>query len=354
MKIDARRVASVLQDFSRFRVFLIYGENAGLVRERATRLVKRVTNSLDDPFLVSVLGKDSHDHLIEEATALSLMGGQRVVWVREASDSLTKSLKDFSDVYLDGEKSTSLDSIVILEAEALSPRSSLRTLVEKHPLMAAIPCYAEAGRSLEETVRALLGRKNITPDAFCYLLAVLGADRALIRNEVEKLLLFVGNDPQITIEDVEQVLGDSHEYSVDDIVYAVMGGQLAVADRVLDRGLKEGISLIAILRGVLSCAARLMQVRTMIEEENISSRNAVAKLNPPVFFKRMDSFMQALAYWNARRLSCLIQQIQHLEYLSKQTAVPAEILCRHFMMVLAYQVKEKKTVINLDSLFSNL
>lgn len=353
MKLDARKINSVLQDPHQFHVLLLYGENTGLVRERASGLVKKITNSLDDPFLVAVLGKDDHDRLSEEATALSLMGGQRAIWVREAGDHLTKPLENLCNTYLKEATSSKLDSFIILEASSLSTRSSLRNLAEKSPFIASIPCYAETGRSLQDTVRLLLGRKTITPDAFRYLLAVLGNDRALIRNEIEKLLLFVGDQPQITSEDIEQALGDSNEYNVDDILYAVMSGQLMAADRALDRGLKEGIALIAIIRGLLYFIDRLMQVRIMMEEENIPLKNAVNKLSPPVFFTRMESFTRALTYWNVERLSYFAGQVQYLEYLSKQTATPIEILCRQFMLFIAQHVHDKKTVLNIDGLFSN-
>lgn len=358
MKIDARKIANVFQDAGQFRIFLIYGENTGLVRERASRLVKKITNSLDDPFLVSVLDKESHDRFIEEATALSLTGGQRAVWIRDAADTLAKPLENFCNIYLDQdlnkEPSHHLDSVIIVEAGSLSTRSPLRILAEKHPLIAAIPCYAEAGRSLEETVRLLLGKKKISPDAFRYLLTMLGGDRILIRNEVEKLLLFVGNDPEISMDAVEQVLGDSNEYSVEDILYAVMTGKVVAADRCLDRGLKEGIALIALIRGLLYLCDRMRQVRIMMEQDQLPAKTAMGKLNPPVFFKRADDFLKALSFWNHERLSYLSRQTQYLEYLCKQTAVPVETLCRQFLLTIVKAVKDKKVAMNLESLFSNL
>ncbi|MCT6842609.1 MAG: DNA polymerase III subunit delta [Commensalibacter sp.] len=354
MKIDARKITSIFQDINQFRVYLIYGENTGLVRERASRLVKKIANSLNDPFLVAVLDKENHDRLVEEATALSLMGGQRAVWVRDASDNLAKKLEIFCASYLNKENSSHLDSVIVIEAGSLSTRSPLRILAEKHPLMAAIACYAETGRSLEETVHSLLGKKKISPDAFRYLLAMLGGDRILIRNEIEKLLLFVGDEAEITIEAVEQVLGDSNEYSIEDILYAVMTGQTIVADRTLNRGLKEGITLIALIRGLLYLNDRMMQVRIMMEEDGLSLKSAMGKLNPPIFFKRANDFQRAMTYWNKERLLDLARQVQYLELLSKQTAVPGETLCRQFMLMIAQMVKDKKMVMNLKELFSNL
>ena len=37
------------------RVVLLYGEDAGMIRERAETLVRTVAGSLDDPFLVAEL-----------------------------------------------------------------------------------------------------------------------------------------------------------------------------------------------------------------------------------------------------------------------------------------------------------
>ena len=282
------------------------------------------------------------------------MGGQRAVWVRDASDNLAKKLEIFCASYLNKENLSHLDSVIVIEAGSLSTRSPLRILAEKHPLMAAIACYAETGRSLEETVHSLLGKKKISPDAFRYLLAMLGGDRILIRNEIEKLLLFVGDEAEITIEAVEQVLGDSNEYSVEDILYAVMTGQTIVADRTLNRGLKEGITLIALIRGLLYLNDRMMQVRIMMEEDGLPLKSAMGKLNPPIFFKRANDFQRAMTYWNKERLLDLARQVQYLELLSKQTAVPGETLCRQFMLMIAQMVKDKKMVMNLKELFSNI
>lgn len=354
MKIDARNIVSLLQGPIKFRVYLIYGENSGLVRERSSQLVKKVAGRLDDPFQVCVLDKEGHERLKEEATALSLMGGQRAVWIRDAADSLAKPLEAFCSLYSTEDIDPSnFDSVVIIEAGSLSPKSPLRVLAEKNPLIAAIPCYAETGRSLEETLRSLIGKKRIAPDAFRYLLAILGTDRALIRNEVEKLLLYVGQDPEITLFHVQQSIDDGGEYSVEDVVYAVMSGQVTMADKALNKAMKEGLNMIALTRGLLQHTDRLLQARLLFEE-GTPAKVAISKLSPPVFFKRTDSFLKALDSWNSHSLSLLLRYIQKLEYLCKQTATPTEILCQHFMLTIAQYVQQKKTVLDERKLFSNL
>ena len=59
MKLDARKLPAFLRDPGACRVALIYGEDAGLIRDRAEALVRAVAGSLDDPFLVAELSRDT-------------------------------------------------------------------------------------------------------------------------------------------------------------------------------------------------------------------------------------------------------------------------------------------------------
>ena len=63
------------------RVILVYGPDAGLVKERAQTMGKTVVEDLNAPFNVAVLSTDilSEDpsRLSDEAQAVSMMGGER-------------------------------------------------------------------------------------------------------------------------------------------------------------------------------------------------------------------------------------------------------------------------------------
>ena len=70
------------------RGLLIYGPDLGLVRERAETATKAIAGDLSDPFNVveftpSTL-RDEPSRLTDEACALSMMGGRRVVRLRDA------------------------------------------------------------------------------------------------------------------------------------------------------------------------------------------------------------------------------------------------------------------------------
>ncbi|MFL6689163.1 MAG: DNA polymerase III subunit delta, partial [Alphaproteobacteria bacterium] len=102
---------------------LIFGPDQGLVRERAETLAKSVVSDLHDAFRVSELDEAvltaDNARLADEAAAISMLGGRRVVRVRGAGNSLAELFESF----LDDPKG---DALVVVEAGDLSKNSSLR------------------------------------------------------------------------------------------------------------------------------------------------------------------------------------------------------------------------------------
>src|SRR5688500_6645970 len=146
MKIPPRNIeAFVKKPDPAVRAVLVYGPDHGLMQERAATIGRTVVADLNDPFNVAVLNggilKDDPARLRDEAFAISMMGGNRLIRVEEAGDSLTTLLKDYL-------ASPASGSMIVLQADDLGARSSLRKLFETAPNAGAIPCYAaEIGRA---------------------------------------------------------------------------------------------------------------------------------------------------------------------------------------------------------------
>ena len=81
--------------------FLVYGSNEGLIAEYVRKLISSVSKDLYDPFCVAYLnGADVNTDsgaLVAEYNSQSLMGGRRVVVVKDADNNLTKHLKNLLD-----------------------------------------------------------------------------------------------------------------------------------------------------------------------------------------------------------------------------------------------------------------
>ncbi|WP_428395312.1 DNA polymerase III subunit delta [Lichenicoccus sp.] len=329
MKPDAREAARLLANPTpRVRAILLHGDDHGLIRERAGEAIRAVAGTLDDPFRLAVLGRDEHDRLAEEATALSLSGGRRVVWVRDGQDALHASVASL--LQQPGE------ALIVIESAALPGRSKLRTLLEAAPEAAAIACYAEEGRALEASIARMLQAEQIRidPDALTWLARHLGADRTATRGEVEKLALYAGERGTISLDDVQAVVGDAAAASLEDAAFAATAGDHAAADLAIERALTEGLSPIALARALLSHLHRLRQV-ALLTQAGTPQSDAIARLRPPVFFKRRAEFTRALSLWSPEALSEAATATDRLERACKRTGAPDLVLARHHVVVLA-------------------
>lgn len=333
MKIEARSIDRFLANPGEVRAVLLHGEDEGLVRLRAEILTKAVAGSKDDPFRVAWLSREEHDRLPEEASAIAMIPGRRVIRVRDATDSLTAAVKRAVDA--------PGDSLIVLEAGALSSKSKLRTLCDAERLTAIIPCYTDGVGAIQQTIVTGLKSSGITidEDAKLWLSTHLGADRASTLNEVEKLILYAGPALALTLDDVQSCVGEQSAVSLDDAIYAVMTGDTKLADRSIDLAFEAGTSSVAVCRAMLSHMGRMQGAAANIAS-GLSASDAVKQLRPPVFFARAAAFSQSLPLWPSARIRNALEAIRRTELACKQSHAPDELLVRRLVAGLARQAAQ--------------
>ena len=331
MKLDSRNAERFLASPGACRAVLLHGDDTGLVREYADRLTRTVAGSLDDTFRVASLERDTHDRLEEEATALSLIGGRRVVRVRDAVDGLAARIERALRV-----KS---DALIVLEAGALPARSKLRSSLEARADAAVIACYPEEGRALAASLREMIEAQEcrIDPEALLFLADQLGADRAASRSEVDKLVLYVGDTRRIDLDAVESCVADASVLSLEDALFAATAGDVAAADRALERAIADGAAPVGIARSLLYHFHKLRRARLAVEQNGASPADATRAVRPPVYFRRTGAFTRALALWSVQSLERAASETNRVELACKQTGAPDFALCRHLVFTVARQ-----------------
>ncbi len=329
MKLAPAQVEAFLRAPGACRIVLLYGDDAGMIRDRATALVRAVAGSLDDPFLVVELTREETGRLADEASSLSLTGGRRVVRVREATDAAAAQVRAVLKAKAPG--------FVVLEGAGLASRSRLRTELEEAPDGAAIGCYPEEGRALEMTIRDTLKQAGaaIEADALSWLTGHLGADRAATRSELEKLALYAGPGGRVDLEAAMGCVGDLAGLSLDDALFAATSGDVATTDRALELAIAEGAAPVQVLRAAINHLQRLQRARMAMDETRVSAADASRTLRPPIFYRRVAAFHRALGLWSAQALAAALHGLAEAERGCKRTGWPDQLLCRNAVLVLA-------------------
>jgi DNA polymerase-3 subunit delta len=279
---------------------LFYGGDAGLVSERGERLAKALAGDPRNPGEVIRITEqdlsDNPERLAVELKTIPMFGGRNVV--RVLAHGLSKP--DLFAGLIDGER---LEAFLIVEAGNLKPDSKLRSLFASARTAAAVACYADDGAALGMLVDEVIRGHglSIEPQAREHLISLLGADRTLSRNEVEKLALYAGKGATIGIEDVDSIVGDASEQAIDRIVMPAASGKAAAALRELDKASASGDSPQAVLLSLLRHLQRIAQVRAAIDGGR-PAEAAAGALRPPLHFKIKDEFMVQVKAWDADRL----------------------------------------------------
>jgi DNA polymerase-3 subunit delta len=321
-----------------FVAALLFGPDLGLVRERAERLAKTVVPDLRDPFRTAEMDattlSEDPARLFDEAAALSMTGGRRVVRVRGAGNALAKLFESFLE-------NPAGDSLVIVEGGDLAKGSGLRQVFERADNAAAIPCYLDTPEAISELVRSTLKTEGATieQDALEEAVSLLGADRGTTRQELEKLALYVRGQTRVSAADIRAILGDEAEARVEDACDAAGEGDTVRLDRELERLWSAGMSPVGIVRLAMGHFQRLTLAKTSMERgESLDALYRRTRLH----FSRQASFRAQLQRWSEDRLGEALDLLLDTEALCKTTAVPAEAVCGRALFTVAAWARLKR------------
>ena len=335
MKLSPAQTTGFLQKpDKKIRIVLLYGPDAGLVHERGEALAKHILTDLHDPFRVALLTSatiaEDPARLADEMAAMALGGGQRLIRIQQASESVAAPLTKLAD------DMPATDTLMIIEAGDLEKRSKLRSLCEAHPLAVAIACYVEEGAARQRIVGDILAAEKCSAprDVLAFLCDILPPDRMAMRSEIDKLILYVRGKNAITMEDVMAVVQDAGAAELDDLVFAVGSGQVKQAAQLLDRLFAEQTSPVALLRAAQRHFIRIQYARYQVDQ-GMNAADAVKKLQPPVFWKYADSMAAQIRRWPAGRLELALQRLYETEAMVKRTGTPDTAVCSQVLLGMA-------------------
>ena len=314
------------------RIYLVYGQDEGLVRERGKKLALNFVQSLDDPFCYVEMESGQIDddpaRLRDELEAISMMGGERVVRVRGVTNKHTKLIQSL----LDADYS---NSVLILEAGDLKKTGSMPKLLTKEKLAGVLPCYHDSAQNITALIKEVLGEAGCQVDVagMEYLRTNLGSDRAISRKELEKLVLYLGNDKkQATLEDVKQMIGDSSEENIFDVMDATLFGKMDDLEKSLNKAFFAGESPVTFLRIIQGQLKQLHKAACFVDKGSPVAE-AVKKAGIP-FFNQNKAAVQ-IGRKKASHFAQAIEITLGAEIETKTTGFPAEAICRRALLRIA-------------------
>jgi DNA polymerase-3 subunit delta len=322
-------------------IVLVFGPDAGLVRERVDALVRAAVDDPNDPFaFVRIEGEEllaNPSRLVEEAHTIPLFGGRRAVLVKAGIRNIAAALEPVI-------ASPSNDCRVIIEAGDLKKTAPLRALCEKAKVAAAVPCYSDrAGdlaRLIDDEMRA--AKLTLAPDARDALTALLGGDRLASRSELRKLALYVSGRDKIELADVAAVVADASALGLDRVVDATFAGKTSEVDTEFGKARGEGSSPAAIVSAAIRQVANLHKMKLAVEGGD-SIEFAMKRGAPPVHFSREKDVGAALRAWTPARLLRAMEQLAGASLDMRRNSALAEAIAQRTLLSLAVSARRRES-----------
>src|SRR5215475_10923037 len=288
-------------------IILLYGPDAGLVRERADALLSSAVDDPNDPFSMVKLDGDElsaePSRLVDEALTVPLFGGRRAIRVRAGSRSFASGVETLADMPLK-------DCRIVIEAGDLRAESPLRKACERAKSAVAIGCYPDTERDLAKLMEDELRIANlrIAQDARAALMSFLGGDRQASRNELRKLTLYAHGSGEVTLDDVMAVVADASELKLDPIVDGAFAGKADLVETEFAKAMVAGTYPGVVLSAAQRHAAWLHKSALSVADGTPISAVLEGGF-PRLHFSRKAAVEVALRHFTVARLEGIIEQL---------------------------------------------
>jgi DNA polymerase-3 subunit delta len=290
------------------RFYLFYGPDEAQSRALGQRLVEALSASR---FVIAGSSvKSDPAVLADEAGALNLFGGTRVVWVEPAGDEIAVGVEALLEA-------NAAESPVVAIAGALRKTSAVLKAAEASPRCVAFASYAPEGAEAERMVSDV-GRRlglKISPPVAARIADSAGNDQAIVQRELEKLALYIDASPQAPKEldhdAIDAVGADLPEGETLHLADLAMVGR--VGDLAIELGnLPAGSESIPVVRALQRRVLQLAPARARIERgESVDS--VMTSLGRSLFWKDKPLVSRMLSLWDSRRLATVGERVGRLE-----------------------------------------
>ncbi len=285
MKFYLSQIIPLLEKIEKgqIRALLLYGPDKGYIHKIISTLIKKFD-----------LLKTTIEYLDLKTCSLQLLastpnffGQKQLIKVRAVGDSIDKTLK-----LALGQESM---HFLVFVADELSANASIKKFFETENYLASLGCYHDDPQKISQIILSKFAKlgKVINPDAVKYLTDNLTGDHQAIVNEIEKLVYFTHDKPQVTVEDAKAVITVDNGNGDDLCVYFSLKNFPDFLQE-FKKLKQQNINEVLIIRALIRYYLNLYTVLTKLEN-GINIEIAIKSLIPPIFYKNIANFKKSLS-----------------------------------------------------------
>lgn len=233
--------------------------------------------------------------LLDAVKAISFFPGPRAVFVEDATDALTDTMKIALADWQAG------DAQIIVTAGGLTGKSRLKMLFEKHQNAYCAGLYDDP--PTREEIEAELARAGLRDVGRQQMDDLTALSRELdpgdFRQTLEKLSLYkLEDDAPLSSADILACAPTSTEADLDDVLNIVAEGKDGEIGPVMGRLKSQGTNAVSLCIG----ATRHFRTLYAAASHPGGASQGIAAMRPPIFGARRDRMQRQAQAWGAAKL----------------------------------------------------
>ena len=290
--------------------FLVYGENEGLKSEIVQILKENFLGKIETVDESQILNNTDLFH--EKLLNKSLFEKEKTIIINRCTEKIYDFIEVITEKYIP-------DIKIILNANILEKKSKLRNLFEKSKKLVVIPTYKDNSLTLAEITKKFFYnyKISISQETINLLVNRCNGDRGYLKLELEKILIYMQNRRNISLEEIYKLTNLSQNISINELVDNSLSKNIQKTSEIINESNYKPEDGIIILRTFLQKAKRLLSLYEK-QTKNESVDSLINNHKPPIFWKDKPIVKKQLENWSKSKVKDLIININKTELFFKK------------------------------------
>lgn len=316
-----------------YKVMMFFGPNQKLIDSYVDNIKGDLRNqSYEISILTYEEVKKNPASVWEKITVLDLFNHKRLLIIDMDKGAVSE---DFLDLLAADNKL----ALILIRAGDLPPAHKLRKSFEVSESLTSIGCYdIDLGQLRIIAAQELLTWQIKASPELIRNLSENYYDPGLLKKDIEILDLWLGERRELNAEDILMLSPEVSDYKYLDLAYSLVFNKKKEVTNILNEMEYQGVAHISIIRAMMNFFYRLYSYLELVKD--YGAEPALLKVSPPVFFKEKPDFLRACTLFTVTEIIELLNGLNNLERLLKQSDVGAGALIENFFL----QLNENKDI----------
>lgn len=309
-------------------LYLFFGEEEFLIEEAVDLIFKAVVDPAAKDFNYNLIycRDTAASEVVNLAQTLPFLCEKRLIIAKDIDAFKAADVEELLPYLNDPSPNTCL---VLVSHEGRYEKKSVISAVEAHGMVTRFFPLLE--REIIAWIEAWAKTQGLSlqRDAAQYLWQIIGNDLQKIKNELEKLALYIKEKKTIGCDDVKAAVGDFREYTSFDLAAAVGTKDREKAFMILSRLIQEGEQPVGLLGGIAWHFRRLLRAKAM-EERGIGYEEIKNKLK--VIFHQSALFHEQMRRFSLTELRMAFHAMLEADRALKSSGISGRLVLERMIL----------------------